>query len=450
MTAISQRPARPRVFYGWWIVIACGLLGLLSSSARFSFTMFFPRLLDDLGWTRTGLSFGFTLSWWVSSSTSLAIGFVVDRYGPRLVMVLGGLLTLVGLLLASRMTSVWQFYLSFGVILAVGGGLAHGVPATATARKWFTRKAGLAVSISSVGGGMGLGAIALVAPALLRAYDWRGGWFYLGLVLGAAIMLVAGIVIRKDPESVGLLPDGDPPLPEPQSQEWPGRVTVAATMGENWTVREALRTRTYWYLIVGNALVSVPLMSGLTHMANWGVDICHLTNVPVDQGMETIKIAVFASAISAVLGALIGGPLSDRIGRKPVLLISFALYSSALFYCFLISSVIPSLLGVLLSGLAAGFFYGLGMGLWTAYLGDLFGRTSLGSLSGLHFFIGGLIGGGGPVIYGLIRDTTGSYSPAWALGTVLAVIVFVLMTRTQPPVQRPRPINEAQRTKAGL
>jgi len=438
MTAFPRNTARPRLFYGWWIVIAGSLLGLLSSSARFSFTMFFPRLLDDLGWTRTGLSFGFTLSWWASSLTSLAIGFVVDRYGPRLVMVLGGFLTLIGLILASRMTTPWEFYLSYGLVLAVGGGLAHGVPATATARKFFTRKAGLAVAVSSVGGGMGLGAIALVSPALLRAYDWRGSWFYLGLVLGAAIMLVAGLIMRKDPESMGLLPDGDLPLPEPPDGEQPVVVIGPAAPAASWSVGEALRTRTYWYLVVGNALVSVPLMSGLTHMANWGVDICRLTNVPVDQGMETIKIAVFLSAISAVLGALIGGPLSDRIGRKPVFLISFVLYSSALFYCFLVSAVIPSLMGVILSGIAAGFFYGLGMGLWTAYLGDLFGRASLGSLAGLLSFVGGVIGGGGPVIYGLIRDRMGSYAPAWGFGTVLAVVTLVLMACTRPAVQRPR------------
>jgi MFS family permease len=314
----------------------------------------------------------------------------------------------------------------------VGGGLAHGVPATATARKWFTRKAGLAVSVSSVGGGMGLGAIALFSPALLRAYDWSGSWFYLGLVLGAGIMLVAGLVMRKDPESMGLLPDGDLPLPVPPAGEEPIVVSGPPAPTTVWSVGAALRTRTYWYLVVGNALVSVPLMSGLTHMANWGVDICRLTNVPVDRGMETIKIAVALSAVSAVLGALIGGPLSDRIGRKPVFLVSFALYSVALFYSYLVSAVIPSLSGVILSGIAAGFFYGLGMGLWTAYLGDLFGRASLGSLSGLLSFVGGVIGGGGPVIYGLIRDATGSYAPAWGLGTALAVVTMILMAWTRP------------------
>jgi len=122
------------MFYGWWIVIACSSIGVLSSASRFSFTMFFPTLLDDLHWSRAQLAFVFTVSWWVSSITALVVGVIVDRYGPRLVMAVGGLLTLIGLILTSYMSNIWEFYIYFGVILAVGGGFAHGVPSSSTTR----------------------------------------------------------------------------------------------------------------------------------------------------------------------------------------------------------------------------------------------------------------------------------------------------------------------------
>ncbi|MBW2086901.1 MAG: MFS transporter, partial [Deltaproteobacteria bacterium] len=419
----------PRLLYGWWIVITSCVLGVMSSSARFSCTRFFPSLIEDLEWTRARLAFGFTVSGWVSAITALMAGPVVDRYGPRLVMTLGGFLTLVGLVLTSRMSNVKEFYIYFGIILAVGGGLAHGVPAASTVRKWFSRRAGLAVSISSVGGGMGLGAIALVAPWLIKVLGWRGSWFYLGLVLGAGIMLISFLVIRKDPESMGLLPDG---VQKPSNDPAAGPAAPVASVleWEDWTVREAFRTRSYWCLVAGHAIISIPLMGALTHMAIWGVDIIHALGIPVEAGMGKIQFSIFASAMAAVIGAFLGGALSDRVGRKPVFTASFILYGASMIYGAVITQAVPSLAGVIIFNISAGFFYGLGMSLWTVYVGDIFGRAALGTLYGLLFFIGGVVGGSGAVLYGFMRDLTGSYVLAFTLGAVcsLATLILTLLT----------------------
>jgi len=415
----------PKIFYGWWVVIACCVLGVLSSSSRFSFTLFFPTLLEELNWSRATLSFGFTVSWWVSSTMALFVGIIVDKYGPRWVMTAGGFLTLIGLVLTSRMSNIFEFYVYYGIVLAVGGSLAHGVPATSTARKWFHRRAGLAVSISSVGGGMGLGFIALVAPLLIKVLGWRGSWFYLGLTLGASIMLIAAVVIRKDPESMGQYPDGAKmPAGDEAYDENP---IISSSIGlEDWTVREAFKTRSYWFLVAGHALITIPLMGALTHMATWGVDIIHALSIPVAVGMSTVQFSIFSSAMAAVLGALIGGPLSDRVGRKPVFTASFILYGAALLYGAFVTAVAPSLYGVVLFNTSAGLFYGLGMSLWTVYVGDIFGRASLATLYGFLFFIGGIIGGGGAVIYGLIYDMTGSYAPAFVFGAVCSLAALIL------------------------
>ncbi len=418
------------IFYGWWIVIACSSIGVLSSSSRFSFTMFFPTLLVDLHWSRAQLAFVFTVSWWVSSITALVVGVIVDRYGPRLVMAVGGFLTLMGLILTSYMSNIWEFYIYFGVVLAVGGGFAHGVPSSSTTRKWFHKRAGLAVSISSVGGGMGLGVIALVAPRLIGSFGWRGSWFYLGLILGIGIMLIAAIIIRKDPESMGLLPDGDnmPPV-SPTLEEMESAVPPLES--EDWTVGEAIRTRSYWCLAAGHAIITIPLMGALTHMATWGVDIIHLLDIPVEVGMGMVQFSIFASAMAAVLGALIGGPTSDRVGRKPVFTASFLLYGASLIYGTILTAVAPSLWGVVIFNVSAGFFYGLGMSLWTVYVGDIFGRASLATLYGLLFFIGGIIGGNGAVLYGWIHDITGSYALAFLFGAVCCLVTLVLTLLTR-------------------
>jgi MFS family permease len=328
------------------------------------------------------------------------------------------------------MSNIWEFYIYFGVILSVGGGFAHGVPSSSTTRRWFHRRAGLAVAISSVGGGMGLGFIALIAPSLIEAFGWRGSWLYLGLILGIGITLIAAVFIRKDPESMGLLPDGDT-IPT-VNQSFEGKDSaVPSVESEDWTVGEAFRTRSYWCLVAGHALITIPLMGALTHMATWGVDIIHLLGIPVEEGMGTVQFSIFASAMTAVLGALIGGPTSDRVGRKPVFTASFLLYGASLIYGTVLTAVSPSLWGVVIFNVSAGFFYGLGMSLWTVYVGDIFGRASLATLYGLLFFIGGIIGGSGAVLYGWIHDITGSYALAFTLGAVccLATLVLTLLTR---------------------
>ena len=82
-----------KIFYGWWVVLACSFIGLLSSSARLTFTMFLPTIENDLGWTRGALGFGLTLHMWIYAVIAIVVGFVVDRYGARIAMTLGGFLS---------------------------------------------------------------------------------------------------------------------------------------------------------------------------------------------------------------------------------------------------------------------------------------------------------------------------------------------------------------------
>lgn len=165
-------------YYGWWIVIACSMIGLLSISSRFSFTMFFPTLIDDLGWTRAALGFGLTLHMWVHAISAIVAGYFVDKYGARIIMCLGGLFILVGLSFTSTMTKVWQFYLYYGVILAAGVAFSFAVPILGTVRKWFIKKAGIALALTNVGGGLGGALMAVVIPGMLASFGWRkiGGW----------------------------------------------------------------------------------------------------------------------------------------------------------------------------------------------------------------------------------------------------------------------------------
>jgi len=410
------------------VVLACSLIGILVSSARLSFTMFLPTLLDDLGWSRTMLGSGYTFGAWVGACTALTAGIIVDKYGPRLVMVTGGALILLGLTLTSRMTEVWQFYLFFSLLVAMGGSLAHGVPAVSTIRKWFIRKAGLAVALASVGGALGLAVTAFLVPSLIQAFGWRRSWFYIGLSSGVSIMLLAGLVVRKDPESVGLRPDGDIQDRAGRNPIIGEKTMVTMEVEPSWSLKETIRTRSYWCLVAANTFLLLSLDGSLGHLAAFGMDVTRNAGLPDKQGMSLIKPAVFLMAVTAMLGALTGGSLSDRFGRKPVFYVGIGGYGCSLFCSVLIATILPSLWWFLINGAVGGFVFGLTMPLWTPYMGDLFGRASLGALMGVNVFFSGFIGGSGPLLFGWIFDRTGSYAAAYGLGTVLAFTAIILIS----------------------
>lgn len=427
---MTEVESRTGIFYGWWVIIACALVAVLASTGRYSFTMFLPVLLEDLGWTRAMLGFGLTLHMWVYSIMAIIAGILVDRYGARVIMVTGGMFILLGLVLASTMAALWEFYLYYGVILALGVAMTLSVPAQATARKWFTKKAGLAIAFASGGISVGIGVVALVAPPLIGAYGWRSGWVYLGISLGIAIALLAGIIVRKDPESMGLLPDGG----FAHSGVGSEALDQSSPIEEIWTLREALATRSYWCILFGYGLVGINYIGIIGHMAAWGTDIAKASQIPLEEGMALIKMSVFLLALVSVIGGFIGGPLSDRIGRKPVFTISLFLSAVMSLY----AMVVSSLTGVIMVGLLSGLFMGLSVPLWSAYLGDIFGRASLATLFGLLTFTLGILGGSGSVIFGWIFDLTGSYRWAWFLAAVTTFIIIILILLTRKEVKAKR------------
>jgi MFS family permease len=426
---MTEVKTRSGIFYGWWVIIACALIAVLASTGRYSFTMFLPILLDDLGWTRAMLGFGLTLHMWVYSIMAIIAGILVDRFGARVIMAVGGMFILLGLVLTSTMSALWEFYLFYGVILALGVAMTLSVPAQATARKWFTRRAGLAIAFASGGISIGIGVVALVAPVLIGTYGWRRGWIYLGLSIGIVIVLLAGIIIRKDPESMGLLPDGG----SAQSGATPVEgQNPSPIIEEVWTLREALATRSYWCILFGYGLVGINYVGIIGHMAAWGVDIAKASQIPLEEGMDLIKMSIFLLALVSVIGGFIGGPLSDRIGRKPVFSISLFLAAVMSLY----AMVVNSLTEVLIVGVLSGLFMGLSVPLWSAYLGDIFGRASLATLFGLLTFTLGILGGSGSVIFGWIFDLTGSYKWAWFLAAVTTFIIIVLILLTREEKKR--------------
>ena len=245
------------VFYGWWIVAGgFSIQMLVTSLVLHSFTAYFPLLQAQFGWSRTLLSGAFSLSRAESGLLGPVQGWLIERLGPRAVIRLGVVMLGVGFMLFSQIDSVLSYYLTFA-LMAIGASLATYLTVSSTVVNWFIRKRALAIGLTMSGFGSGGLLVPVVAWSLLT-FGWRTTAFYSGV-----LVLLVGIpiaqIMRRTPEDHGYLPDGDiakPPDQMPGSHLTDDRPTTATVQDNpaDFTLREALRTSSFWLLSVGHGL----------------------------------------------------------------------------------------------------------------------------------------------------------------------------------------------------
>jgi MFS family permease len=403
--------SRPPLFYGWVVVAGAFLVLFTAYGAQYAFGVFFSALLEEFGWSRASLSGVFSLYAFTYSGFGLVAGSLTDRWGPRLVIALGGALLGLGLIGMSATTTLWHPYVLYGLVAALGMSTAY-VPCNATVARWFVRRRGLAVGIASAGGSLGTFAFPPVAHYLVS----RGGWRWAYVVLGAGTLLTLNLVatlMRRDPESAGLAPDGDQGGPGP-GQAGPDRP---------WTVGRAARSAAFWILFAVFASTWIPVF----------IPLVHLVPLATGLGISPLLAATLVSALgaAAMLGRLSMGAASDRMGRRPALALALALQAGA----FIGFAVGGDLAALYAASLVFGFSYGAGSTLFPAMVTDFFGREQAGSLVGILFAMAGSMAAWGPLGAGWIYDRHGSYEPAFwlAAGLNLLALAFLALARSPGP-----------------
>ena len=412
-----------KVFYGWYVIGACAAIALTASVTRYTFSIFMPYMLTDLGWTRSAIGAALTLHMLVYAIGAIFIGRLTDKYGSRWIMAAGGVLLMLGLALLSRIQTVWQFYFCYSFIAAGGVTATYVVPNTATARQWFVKKAGLAVAIVMAGSGLGLAVISPASPFLINRFGWRTSYIIIGVVVGLLAILCAVFIVRKNPESMGMLPDG-----ERQVTPAAGTIPAAVFKDEIWTVKEAAGTRSFWIFMLVYPISAIALQGVIGHIGAWGFDIAKADGMEPAGVGKFIGSAMMLMALCATVSRLITGPLSDKVGRKPII------YGSFIFQIlvFIWAMNIHSLTGFVVFAVTNGIAYGAVMPLWVPLLGDVFGRYSIATLMGLLTFMAGAVGGLGPIIFGWIFDSTGTYTWAFIFGIGTLIVSMVLVAMIQP------------------
>jgi sugar phosphate permease len=339
-----DRLIRPRghVFYGWWIVAASGgvqwLAGVLWMQ---SYGAYMVYLLDDFGWSKALVAGAFALTRIESGILGPLQGWLVDRFGPRLILTIGTVMFGVGFMLFSLVDSIVTFYLCF-LLIALGSSLGGFATLMVSIVSWFNRHRAKAIAMSQLGFSIGGLSVPLVI-LLLEAFGWR-----ITAMMSGVAVLVIGLplvqVVRHRPEDHGELPDGEPPVSSARDSSG---MAAAGPAIRDFTAREAMRTRAFWLISVGHALALLTVSAVMVHL------IAHLTE-GMDYSMAQAGGVVALLTGFQMLGQLSGGYLGDRFNKRLICVVCMVAHAAGLLLVTFAGSFLMVLCFTILHGLAWG------------------------------------------------------------------------------------------------
>ena len=307
-----------RFFYGWAVLAAAFSLMFVSFVVVYSFGTYFEPLSREFGADRSAISFVFSLAVFLYCGLGALTGPLADRFGPRLLSGLAALALLIGLGLASRVTELWQLYLTYSLFVGLAVA-ATVVPAMGTVQRWFVRRRALAsgIAISSQGAGTFLGPAA--SHWLIAIFDWRTAYLITGLA-AAVLTALAGWFLLRSPAQIGLAPDGDPVGPTPL----PLRGRLSPT---DRTVREAVRSSEFAGLYFAMVLTCLPFFIGFAFGITFGgfSGLCPVLMADyfgTSYVSGTIGVFYTGAAFGSLAGPSLAGVLYDRTGSyQPAILV---------------------------------------------------------------------------------------------------------------------------------
>ena len=417
----TARPRGPaRVFYGWWIVAAgAGMQFLQSAFLGQAYGAYVVVLNEQFGWSKTALAAASSMREAESGILGPLHGWMLDKFGPRKVSATGMVIMAIGFMLFSQVQSLPQFYGAF-LVMSIGGSMAGFLTVTFAAIHWFERRRATAVSLTSMGFGLGGMAVPLTV-LLIEGIGWRGTAFLSGCVL-LAVGLPLTQVLRHHPEDLGMRPDGDPPHPRAQVVDTDGEPAVALTPqgSSDFTLREAVRTRAFWLISFGHGSALFVVSSMSVHL---------VSHVRDSQGytLGQASTIVFLLTLIFMCGNLSGGFLGDRVNKRVLLVTCMVMHCVGL----LILSHAVTLWMVIAFTLIHGLAWGWRGPQMTAIRADYFGRSSFGKIMGasnMIIIIGTILG---PIIAGFMYDRTGNYRLGFDIlaGIALTGSIFFLLAK---------------------
>ncbi len=412
-----------KIFYGWYIV-GVGFICYLGSSFALSSTLsiFLKPLTAEFGISRGVFSFIRSGEVMFSSVIAALVGPLIDRYGARWLIVTGALVGGTGFILLSQVQEFWQFMVGRWLPVTVGDTLMSYMVVNVMISRWFIRKRGRAISVANTGNGLAKASMPLLAVWLFALVGWRNTWMVFGLLTLAMVVLPAFLVVRRSPEDMGLQPDGAlaPHQPSPgKPSEQP--VFQAPAADVTWTRGEAVRTGTFWLLVVTYGTVTFGIIGLNLHIYPY------ITDIGYSPGIAATVMAVMS--LTQMAGNLIWGVVGEHIDVRKAAAAQFLLQVCGLGLALAPWGLASVYLGFVIYGFGLGGILVIRELLWANY----FGRVSLGRVRNLGIMITRIGTTVGPPFFGFFHDYTGSYSLSFSVFIGALLVSALLVLAIQPP-----------------
>ena len=405
---LSPLRFKDKLFYGWVVVAVFLVIGITLYGIHFSFGVFFKSIESEFSLTRAATSAILSANLLLAGVYSFFAGWALDRYGPRLVVLLMGIFTGLSLVLTSQTNALWQLFITYSLLLAMGTGPLYVVPMSAVSR-WFDKKRGLALGLSSVGVGLGTLVMAPFATYLITNFNWHTAYLVIGLIAWLVVIPLS-MLLKKEPREVGALSDRVKSYATEVKSEEDGIQPI----GYSWS--QLFRTRSFWLFVFIWFLFAACLFLIFTHL------VPHVTDIGFSAGQAAVVLSLIG--VASIPGRLLMGIVSDRLGRKLAPIICTLLQSGTMVWLVFAQD----LWSLYLFALIFGFVYsGFGIS-GAALISDTFGLSKIGTIFGLleiSFGIGAAIGS---AFGGIIFDVSHSYSIAFLIGVGAMLVATLLIT----------------------
>lgn len=389
-------------YYGYVIVALSFIIMVIAWGVNYSFGVFFTPLLREFGWSRAMTSGAFSLGIFFEGFGGMFIGRICDRFGPRTIVAVCGILLGMGYTLMSQVSSIWHLYLFYGVLTGIGLSGSY-IPLLSTVSKWFNRKRGLMIGIVSSGMGAGTLLMPPFANWLISTNGWRFSYMTVGLAV--LIIIVMSSFFFRLPERETIIDYSRRAALQEPNQSTPINPR---------NVKVVLKTVSFWLLCASFLCWGMAIFAILVHITPFAIEIGY-------SGAEAANIlAIFGGSV--FFAKIMTGIIADRLGCKPAFVMGLGLLISGLFLLL----AMEALWALYLFAVFFAFGYGCGSVIMPIIVADMFGLLFHGILLGIVNFFACIGCAIGPVVAGWLYDITGDYKAAFVTITVIAVLTMIM------------------------
>lgn len=390
-------------YYGWVVVAMVALANLTAFGIINAFSVFFKPLASDFGWSRAATAGAYSLYAITHNILAPFVGAITDKFGPRIAAASGGFCLGASMILMSQIHAIWELYVYYALFLGFGIASVY-APMLATVSQYFRVKRGLAIGVASTGVGGGSLLMSPLTGWLISSYHWKFAYLVIGILTW--VIFIPVIIFVKGP-----------------SHEIP-KAGKESPFSMDFSFWEALKTKSLWVYTFTFFFIAISI---------WPI-IVHFVPLLTDRGFLLVKASLLAGLLGgvSVIGRIGGGFLSDRIGRKRILMAGFIIQMLSL--AWLYYSQEEWMFYVF--ALSFGFSSGLWAGVIAAFPADYFGLKATGSIFGVTLIIVGVGSAIGTYFGGYFFDISGSYNYMLVMSIMGAFFAVLLGFFLKPPMKR--------------